>query len=82
MPIIVAIPPIVAEKAMLNTRALSKLLFLGLILFSFSTVIIDNAIGNIMIAVALLLIHIDKNAVPNIKPNIIDFGPFLNLDII
>ena len=42
----------------------------------------DKAIGNIIIAVALLLIHIDKKAVAHINPKIRDFGPFLNLAII
>ena len=66
-----AIPPIVAENAILNTKALSKLLFLFL-LSSLNTVIMDNAMGNIIIAVALLLIHIDKKAVAHINPKIRD----------
>jgi|TARA_B110000008_G_C16589626_1_gene411815 hypothetical protein len=33
-------------------------------------------------AVALLLIHMDKKAVAHINPKIRDLGPLLNLDII
>ena len=50
-------------------------------LSSLNTVIIDNAIGNIIMAVALLLIHIDKNAVAHINPKTKDLGLLLNLDI-
>ena len=59
-------------------KKLAKFVFFILFWFSLNTVIIEIAIGNIIIAVAELLIHMDKNAVAIMKPNINNFVLTLN----
>ena len=76
VPIIVAIPPTFAEKAIPNIILSAK--FLSFCVNPSSSFInnriTDKAIGNITTVVAVLLIHILNNAVANIKPRITRFG--------
>ena len=68
----VAIPPIDALKAIDNINAFPKILFsFSAVLFkSFIFFMIAIPIGNIITAVAVFEIHIDKNAVAIINPRI------------
>ena len=85
----VPIPPILQAYAILSMRASSKFVF-SLVdfksddsLFSAPRSInasIERAIGNIIIAVAVLLTHILKKAAATINPKIIDFGATPTLD--
>ena len=73
VPINVLIPPIDALYAIPNIKALPKILFSFSIVFglSFSWSTIAIAIGNIITAVAVLEIHIERKAVATIKPSMI-----------
>ena len=73
VPIRVAIPPIEALYAIASIRVLPKTIFSFSIVFglSLSCEIIAKPTGKIITAVAVFEIHIERNAVAIIKPNII-----------
>ena len=69
VPTSVAIPPIEAEYAIPRSNPIEYLPIFASPRLSSNFIIIDKAIGTIIIAVAVFDIHIDKNEVASIKPS-------------
>ena len=77
VPISVAIPPMLHAYASPSSTTIAKFdfKFASAMFFLVSTrAIIESAIGSIIIAVAVLLTHMLKNAAAIMNPIIIDFG--------